>query len=470
MPDAFDDETIREAANRFRTPRLGADDADAARTLLHDAARRYGADDDAPTRTLEVRPGDDAVGAFRHRFELGGRGGALDLTVGVKDNFGVAGAPMACGSAPLADALSTRDAVVIERLLDAGATLVGKTHMDEFAYGATGETNAFGPVRNPADPTRVAGGSSAGSAAAVAAGLCAAALGSDTGGSVRIPAAFCGVVGFKPTWGRVPSAGMIPLAPSFDHPGVLARDVATAGRVHAAMGDPDADESAVSTPEPASLDGIRLGVLAEGFGDHVTEGAACVRDGVAAFESAGVETVEVSIPAFRDGAAIWDVVTNAELAVGLAAGGLSMGHRETHDPSWHAALAAALREGTGFGETLRTKAAAGAALVSERPAWYAAAQNDRAAFARDLRAPLADVDALCLPTMPRTAPEIGRGAYASRVPLAVNTRPANLAGVPAISLPAGSVDGRPVGLQLLGTHGDDRELLSLAAAVEPHCE
>jgi Asp-tRNA(Asn)/Glu-tRNA(Gln) amidotransferase A subunit family amidase len=468
-PATFDRETVRRAAERFPVPTPTDEDvAAAAAGDLAAAAARY-ADRAAPAvRAVDVSPGDDDYNAFRHRFELGGDDGPLECRVGVKDNFGLAGVPMACGSEPLADAQSTRDAAVVARLLAAGATLVGKTHMDEFAYGATSETNAFGPVRNPAAPDHVAGGSSSGSAAAVAADLCDVALGSDTGGSVRIPASFCGVVGFKPTWGTVSRAGMVDLAPSFDHVGVLAGGVDDAARTFAAVADAGATAlEPGDSVDPADLDGATLGVLAEGFGDHVDAGVAdAVRSTVADLETAGVETREVSVPTFTDGADVWYVVTDAELAASMAAGGQSVGRRGEHDPAWRAELAAALAAGSGFGSTLREKTAAGAALLTERPSWYAAAQNDRADLARAMDAALVDVDALVLPTMPTTAPPVGRGAYATDVPLAVNTRPANLAGTPAVSLPAGTHDGLPVGLQLVAPRGADDALLSLAAAVE----
>jgi Asp-tRNA(Asn)/Glu-tRNA(Gln) amidotransferase A subunit family amidase len=339
--------------------------------------------------------------------------------------------------------------------------------MDEFAYGATSETNAFGPVRNPAAPEHVAGGSSSGSAAAVAAGLADSALGSDTGGSVRMPAAFCGVVGFKPTWGTVSRDGMVDLAPSFDHVGVLADGVDAAARTFAAVADAGAtDLTPAAGPEPTDLDGVTLGVLTEGFGEHVDDDVAeTVRAALSTLEAAGVETRGVPVPAFTEGADVWYVVTNVELAAAMAAGGLSVGRRSEADPAWAAALAAALADGEGFGETLRRKAGAGAAILAEEPAWYAAAGNDRAGLTRSIDAALADVDALCLPTTPTTAPPLGRGAYATDVPLAINTRPANLAGTPAVSLPAGERDGLPVGLQLVAPRGEDDALLSLSAAV-----
>ena len=479
-PDA---PSVRAATERCRVPDPDDDDVAAAVDLLASMAARY-ADRPAPdVRELDVVPGDDEYNAFRSRFELREGDGPLDLDVAVKDNFGLAGAPMACGSRPLSEAVSTRDSTVVTRLLDAGATLVGKTHMDEFAYGATGETNAFGPARNPRAPEHVTGGSSSGSAAAVAAGLCDVAVGSDTGGSVRMPAAFCGIVGVKPTWGAVSRDGMVDLAASFDHPGVLAGDVATAGRALAAVADegtlagfdggsrPDVGDAATVSPAdgvtPTSLEDVTLGRLAEGFGDHVRDPVATRVDAALdALADAGAAVVDVSAPGFTEGATTWDVVTNVELVASLAAGGLSLGRRAADDPAWRETLAAALAEGTGFGPTLRRKTAAGAALLDAHPEWYAAAQNDRAAFAGRIDAALADVDALCLPTMARTAPEIGRGAYAEEVPLAVNTRPFNLTGTPAVSLPAGDVDGLPVGLLVVGPRGADAALLALAAGVE----
>ncbi|MFC6989740.1 amidase [Haloplanus sp. GCM10025708] len=472
MASPFDPETVRAAAARLGGPTPNDEDVRAALegdlTLL---AERYEDCLTEPSRRIDVTPADDDFNAFRNRFELREESGPLDLTVGIKDNLGVDGVPMACGSRALEDAVSTRDATAVSRLLAAGATLVGKTHMDELAYGATSETNAFGPVRNPFDTSRIAGGSSSGSAAAVGAELCDVALGSDTGGSVRLPAGFCGVVGFKPTWDAISREGMIDMAASFDHVGVFGQDVSTTARTFAAVADAGASELSPDTgPEPADAEELTLGVVTEGFGDHVTDGVSeAVRSTIDDLEAAGVETRDVSIPGFTQGADIWFAITNVEMASVVAHSGLSLGRREEHDPAWRAALAAALEAGEGFGETFRRKVAIGATILSEHPEWYAAAQNERAALTREFDAALAEVDALCLPTMAETAPPIGRGAYTTEVPVAVNTRPANLAGTPGISLPAGTHEGLPVGFQLIAPRGEDDELLSVAATVAEHC-
>jgi amidase/aspartyl-tRNA(Asn)/glutamyl-tRNA(Gln) amidotransferase subunit A len=484
------DPITAEAVERL-AGRLGIDapDAEGIRAGIEAALDGYATIDPggaahAPTveRALDVTvdPGPDADphNAFISRFELdGGDGPLVGLDVAIKDNTAVAGAPMTCGSEVFADAVPASDAAVVSRLLDAGATLVGKANMDELAYGPTGETSAFGAPENPAAPGRVTGGSSAGSAAAVAGGDADAALGTDTGGSVRIPAAFCGLVGVKPTWGRVPTDGVVDLAPSLDHVGPLAPDLDTAARVLDAIADAPRDDAGsfadavADPPDPGSL---AVGLPGAFYGEHVSEPVdRAVRERVDALRAAGATVREVSLPLLDRAVPVWNAIVNAEFAAVLGAGCTALFGRDRIDAAWHRDTVDGMADGSrAFGPVVRRKAVEGRYLLDERRgADYVAARNRRVALAEGFAGALDGLDALVTPTMPTEPVETGAwspdsySSGASEVPpLAVNTRPANLAGVPAVTLP---VEGgtHPIGLQLIGAAGGDRALLGVAAAV-----
>lgn len=431
-------------------------------------------------------PGDH--NAFLARFDLSGDEGPLSsLNVALKDNVAVAGAPMTCGSAVFEEAVPECDATVVERLLDAGARLVGKTNMDELAYGPTSETSAFGATTNPHDTDRVAGGSSSGSAAAVAAGDADAALGTDTGGSVRIPASFCGVVGFKPTWGSVSRYGVVELAYSLDHVGQLARDVPTAAAVFDALSGPDPrdsttrafdDEPAMeAVANPPRIADLSFGVPMEFFGPHVSDAVEShVRDRIDALRGAGATVSSVSIPLFSEAVDVWSAITNVEFALALRMNGAPFAATGPIDSPWHAAAIEGIDDpDRSFGPVVQRKAIEGEYLIGEldaRP--YVAARNTREALAAQFDAALEAVDALVTPTMPVTAPKLGEWSphsYSSAgenapPPLAVNTRPADLAATAAISVPAGDIDGLPVGIQFVCERGADAKTLAIGAAFE----
>lgn len=446
---------------------------------------------------------DDEFNAFVSTFSLASEaaeaatdadadGPLAGWDLAVKDNVAVAGVPLTAGSAVLADATPARHAPVVERLLAAGATLVGKTNLDELAYGPTGETSAFGPTRNPQNAAHVAGGSSAGSGAAVAAGRVDAALGTDTGGSVRIPAAFCGVVGYKPSFGTVPRTGVVPLAPSLDQVGVLADSVSDAARVAAVVGGPDARDPttagrtpgdvATAAADPPAVADCSFGLAEEFLGSHVDPAVrGRVERGVERLQDAGARVEHVSVPRFDLTAPAWDAVANVEFAAALFAG-LAPLDGVGVDPTWHDAAAAAMRaagaesDGDGFGDRVVEHAVEGATLLDETGgSVYGRALAEVERFADGYRDALAGHDALLAPTMPVTAPAVGEwpltgaereDADAERPPLSVNVRQANLLGAPALSLPCGRVGGLPVGLQLLGEPGADEALLAAAAATE----
>ncbi|WP_331232361.1 amidase [Natronorarus salvus] len=447
--------------------------------------------DDA-VRDVVFGPGSDIdpLNAFTSLFSHPETAGPLsDLEIAIKDNFAVAGAPMTCGSRVFESVIPTSHATVVSRLLAAGATIRGKTNMDELAYGPTSETSGFGPVSNPEAHEHVAGGSSSGSGAAVGNNTVDAALGSDTGGSVRIPAAFCGIVGFKPTWGAIPRTGMVELAYTLDHVGPIARDLRTAARVFDAIVGPDPGDfssaratrlvgsAADAVEAPPAVEKLSFGLVHELFGSHVDEPVEnCVRSTIDDLEGAGATVSKVSIPDIEECVHIWNTITNAEFADTLRSGLVPVRRREALDIGWQDAAAAALQAGADeLGVVARRKAIVGAKIL-ENSRSYVRARFSADALYEQFETALSDHDVLISPTMPVTAPGLGTwtpDTYSTAsdsydVPLAYNTRPANLAGIPAMTLPCGRADELPVGLQLIGEEYGDLELFAAAAAVEQH--
>jgi amidase/aspartyl-tRNA(Asn)/glutamyl-tRNA(Gln) amidotransferase subunit A len=430
---------------------------------------------------------DDPLNAFITRFDLppSDGGGPLDgLDVAVKDNVAVAGVPMTCGSRALEGVVPQRHASVVDRLLGAGATLVGKTNMDELAYGPTGETSQFGPARNPVDTDHVTGGSSSGSGAAVGAGTVDAALGSDTGGSVRIPAAFCGVVGVKPSWGVVPRFGFVELAYSLDHVGPLARDVETAARVlDAIAGFDERDPSSAmaervpgsfadAVADPPEIGSLSVGLPTGFYGETVEPGVrAVIDDCLDTIEAAGASTTEVSLPTVEDTVAASNVITVSEFFASVRGDGVPFGRNVEYDTAWQDGLAAALdARGHELGPIATRKLIEGAHLTERyRGRHYVRARNACRRLGREFAAAFEDVDVLITPTLPTVAPALGEWSpdtYGESVPIAINTRPVNLAGLPAVTVPAGTHDGLPVGLQCIGPAYEDPATLAIARAVE----
>lgn len=465
------------------------DDSAAGYDRLSELATPRPHDDPVTGVVFDPTEDDDPLNAFTSLFDPFLTEGPLsDLELAVKDNIAVAGAPMTCGSRVFESAIPARHSTVVLRLVNAGARLVGKTNMDELAYGPTSETSGYGPVRNPAAHDHVAGGSSSGSAAAVAGGHVDAALGSDTGGSVRIPASFCGVVGFKPTWGVVPRTGMVELSYTLDHVGPIARDVQTTARVFDVIRGPDPmdpsseraarlDRSATeAVDDPPAITDLSFGLPTELFADHVDDAVATsVRDAVERVEAAGASVTEVSIPAIDDAVDVWNAITNTEFAATLRADLVPVRRRVSVDPTWHDAATAAMAARTAeFGTVVRRKATTGAKLLDDGGGAYVRARAVAERIAEQFAAATDDHDALLAPTMPVTAPEIGQwsaDSYSAEtadydVPLAYNTRPADLAGVPAVTLPCDRIDGLPVGLQLVGEEYGDHELFGIAHTVE----
>jgi aspartyl-tRNA(Asn)/glutamyl-tRNA(Gln) amidotransferase subunit A len=377
----------------------------------------------------------------------GSRGRPLSgLVVSVKDNLAWAGRPMTCASKHLERyrAPYTADSVVaLER---AGAVILGKTNMDEFAAGSSGENSAFGATKNPRDPTRVPGGSSSGAGASVAAGVCDVALGSDTGGSVRCPAAFCGVAALKPTYGAISRHGLADLAMSLEGPAPLARDVATLER---AM---DALAGVRATPVAAP----RIGVPHEFFDGVDDDVARPVRAALAKLQAKGATLVDVRIPSLRSSLAAYYVINYAEFASAMA----------RYDGKLYGAPAPSRQL---FGPEVKRRILLGTFVTSreERGAWYDAAVRVRAQVAREFSAALEGVDVLMGPTMPMRAFRLGERVADPTTMYAADvlTVSANLAGVPAGSVPL-KVEGLPVGLQVIGRAGDDARVLGAMRLVE----
>lgn len=388
--------------------------------------------------------------------------------VAVKDNICVAGLPATAASRALEGFVPPYTATVVARLEAAGAVVIGKTNLDEFGMGSTNENSAYGPVLNPLDPGRVAGGSSGGSAAAVAAGAVPLALGSDTGGSVRLPAAFCGVVGFKPTYGALSRYGLISYASSLDQVGVVARDVGLARRAFHAMRGPDPLDPTSREPGPAPAVTGRVAVLRELAGEGMSRDAlAGLARARSALEEAGVEVVEASVPEVRYAVAAYYLIATAEAASNLSRyDGSTYGARVGGPGEGHARVSARTRSAL-FGAEVKRRVLMGSFALSAgyRDAYYGRAVRARGLLAAGLARALAGADALLTPTAVSTAYRLGEkladpvAMYAGDVATCL----ANLAGLPAVSVPAGlGEDGLPVGVQLVGARWADDALLDLA--------
>lgn len=395
----------------------------------------------------------------------------------VKDNIAVAHQPLTCGSRILDGYVSPYSATVIDRLEDAGAILIGKTNLDEFAMGSSTENSAFGPTRNPAAPGVVPGGSSGGSAAAVAAGIVPIALGSETGGSVRQPAAFCGVVGVKPTYGRVSRYGLVAFGSSLDQIGILSSDVAGAAVVlRVISGRDQRDATSVDAPVPdlpgvpASLRGVVIGRPREYFPDdldpRIAERCALACDRLARL---GAEVRDVSLPHTALAVPVYYIVAPAEASSNLARfDGVRYGLRAT-DADGLSGMYQSTRA-RGFGPEVTRRIMLGTYVLSTGyyDAYYKKAMQVRSLIAGDFRRVFdSGVHALFTPTTPTPAFPHGSKSDPYEMYLSdIFTCTANLAGVPAMSLPIGRMDGLPVGGQLMCAHFDERTMLTIAGALE----
>jgi Asp-tRNA(Asn)/Glu-tRNA(Gln) amidotransferase A subunit family amidase len=426
--------------------------------------------------TAPYRPSDDEnrYNQWLTRFELtreGTNGDLDDLDVALKDNMCVRGVELTCGSRALERFVPGDHATVVDRLLDAGATVAGKTNMDEFAFGPTSETSAFGPTANPADTDHVAGGSSSGSAAAVAAGEVDLALGTDTGGSVRMPASYCGIVGVKPSFGLVPTYGVAELSYSMDHVGTLARDVETAARGLDAVADtgPDGDRSSFTDDLGTDPETLRIGIEPRFFERYVSDDVErSVRDAVDELRDAGAEVSPVEIPTLDYSRTAWWGIAPIEFAAMFATNGAGIWRGESVEPSLAAAIAR-LRGSSSrdLGTNVKEMLLLGTHLLQTHDGYhYVRGQNLRGWLDREFDAALADVDVLATPTTPMTALEIDGFERGTTPPVNWDTHPTNLTGHPSVSVPCGESDGLPVGLQVVGRHSEDATVLDAAATFE----
>jgi aspartyl-tRNA(Asn)/glutamyl-tRNA(Gln) amidotransferase subunit A len=401
------------------------------------------------------------------------------IPIAVKDNLVTRDLPTTCASRILAGFRSPTDATVVARLRAAGAIVLGKTNLDEFSMGSSNENSAFGPSRNPHDPSRVPGGSSGGSCVAVAGGMAPLALGSDTGGSVRLPASFCGVVGVKPTWGRVSRSGLVAFGSSLDQPGPIARTVAGAARLLQAIAGSDACEATsahVAVPEwseelDRGADGVRIGVQRDLLGEGVAESVReSMESALKALAAEGAELVDVKLPHLRWGIAAYYVVSSAEASSNLARfDGVRYGRRATDTPDLDSLYRNSRTEG--FGEEVKRRILIGTFALSAGyyDAYYGRATQARHLIRSDYGAAFEEVDVLASPVAPTAAFELGER---TDDPLAMYlmdamTVPANLAGVPAMSVPAAATsEGLPVGLHLTAPAFEEGRLFRVAAALE----
>jgi aspartyl-tRNA(Asn)/glutamyl-tRNA(Gln) amidotransferase subunit A len=408
----------------------------------------------------------DAEGALRAAKaadESIGRGGWLGplhgIALAVKDNYLTAGLPTTACSRVLDGHVSGADATAVARLRAAGAIVIGKTNMHEWAYGGTNEVSVLGPARNPWHTAHITGGSSGGSGAALAARMVPAALGSDTGGSVRIPASACGVAGLKPTYGRVSRHGILPLSWSLDIGGPMARSAEDLALLFAAMAGADPNDPASAEPPTRAfrrsperaLRGLRIAVLSDDSLATAADVAACVRAALAALEGAGARLELASLPNLELGMAAWRTIMMAEAAAFHAR------YLETR----HGAYAPGVR----------TQLEAGRLITAPQ---YLKAQQYRVEFNRAVHALFAFADVVALPTLPVTAPRIGQGRVVlcgreitSQHAMTYACWIANLSGLPAVSVPCGfGDDGMPVGITLMGRADGEMRLLMIADAFE----
>lgn len=423
--------------------------------------------DEARARAREI---DEALDRGEDPGPLAG------LPVALKDNICTRGQPTTCASRMLENFRPPYDATVVRRLRQAGAVLVGKTNLDEFAMGSSTENSAFFPTRNPWDPERVPGGSSGGSAAAVAAGMVALALGSDTGGSIRQPAAFCGVTGLKPTYGRVSRYGLVAFASSLDQIGCLTRDVRDCALLLGVIAGHDPLDS-TSLPVPVDdylaacgpgVEGMRLGVARHLLAELDPAMAESFEDSCRVLEGLGATLVEVELPHMQYGLPTYYVLAPAEASSNLARyDGVRYGYRAAGAPDVMAMFKQTRRQG--FGAEVKRRIMLGTYALSSGyyDAYYLKAQKARTVLKGDFDAAFTRCHALLSPTTPTCAFRLGEKADPLQMYLSdIYTVGVNLAGLPALVVPGRPVQGLPVGLQIIGRPLDEARLLTIGAAFQ----
>ncbi len=404
-----------------------------------------------------------------------GEGGVLTgIPIAHKDIFCTQGVRTSCGSRMLDNFISPYDATVVERLSDAGVVMLGKTNMDEFAMGSSNETSFYGPVKNPWDRNKVPGGSSGGSAAAMAARLCAAATGTDTGGSIRQPAALCGITGIKPTYGRVSRYGMIAFASSLDQAGPMAASAEDAALMLQAMaGFDQRDSTSMQQPVPdysatlnESLQGLKVGLPKEYFDEGLDAGVRqSVEQAIEVYTALGAEVREITLPNTGLAVATYYVVAPAECSSNLSRfDGVRFGYRCDNPVDLEDLYKRSRSEG--FGEEVKRRILIGAYVLSAGyyDAYYLKAQKLRHLISDDFKQAFEEVDVIMGPASPTTAFGVGEKSDdpVSMYLSDVYTIATNMAGLPGISIPCAPVGGMPVGLQIIGNYFDEARLLNAA--------
>ncbi|MXY53332.1 MAG: Asp-tRNA(Asn)/Glu-tRNA(Gln) amidotransferase subunit GatA [Gammaproteobacteria bacterium] len=409
--------------------------------------------------------------AADRRIAKEGQTALVGLPFAHKDIFCVQGLPTTCASNMLADFVAPYDATVAARMDAAGAVLVGKTNMDEFAMGSSSETGHLGSVRNPWDTGRVAGGSSGGSAAAVAAGLVPAATGTDTGGSIRQPAAFCGVSGLKPTYGRVSRYGMIAFASSLDQGGPMARTAEDLRLLLACMEGRDPRDSTSADVPPTAAEAtprpLRIGIPGEYWDALGTDMGTALDAARRGIEGLGHNLAAVSLPHTRAAVAAYYVISSAEASTNLSRyDGVRYGHRASAPKDLEDLYRRSRSEG--FGDEVKRRILTGAYTLSVGyyDAYYQKAQRVRRLIRQDFLDAFASVDAILAPVTPTPAFELDamQADPTDMYRQDAFTVPASLAGLPALSVPCGQIGGLPVGMQLIGPHFAEDRLLALGEA------
>ncbi len=471
MPVEVQHMTIHELGTRLRARTTSALD------LVKTVFERIDATAEATNTFISVcREESEAAAREADREIASGRFGPLTgIPIAIKDNICVNGAATTCGSRMLGQFYPCYDATVIERLRSGGAVIVGKTNMDEFAMGSSTETSFAGPCRNPWNLDRVAGGSSGGAAAAVASDQCIASLGTDTGGSIRQPASFCGVVGLKPTYGRVSRYGLVAFASSLDHIGPLTRDVRDAAILLGAIsGNDRQDSTSADMPVPdfeealsRDIAGMRLGIPREYFSDNLApDVAAGIKEALGVLERSGALIRPVTLPHTRFAVATYYLIATAEASSNLARyDGVAYGHRAS-DCCELRDMYERTRSGA-FGSEVKRRIMLGTFALTDGyyDAFYKKASQVRQLIRRDFEQAFQQCDVIITPTAPDAAGRIGEKISD---PLSmycddICTVSANLAGLPAVSVPCGfTTQGLPIGMQIIGDSFQEDVLLRCA--------
>ena len=423
---------------------------------------------------------ESAISRAKEIDSEGHEGPLAGIPVAIKDNISTKGIQTTCASKILTGYVPPYDAHVIERLKDAGAVIIGKTNMDEFAMGTSTETSFYGVTRNPWDMERVPGGSSGGSAAAVAGGEAPLALGSDTGGSVRCPASFCGVVGLKPTYGVISRYGLIAYANSLEQIGPFAanvRDLAALFDVIAGYDARDSTSVARETNYSSALKNdvreLKIGVPEDYFGEGTDKKVEkAVWDAIHTLENLGASYKEVKMPHTKYALSAYYIIAMSEASSNLARfDGMRYGLR-TEDSDWHTTFSQV--RAAGFGDEVKRRILLGTYALSAgyHDKYYLKALKIRTLIKQDFERAFKDVDVLITPTMPYPAFKLGEkiGDPLSLYLADVDTVPINLAGVPSISVPCGFSDGLPIGMQIIGKHFDEAAILRTAYTFEENTD